>query len=225
MPKFSIEIDTDAKTCKKMVNGMEVDVDEMSLSKYTFNRSCDPCEGDQDKKVTEYYVSLSVEKDDHTIRQSYRWTEDESNEVSEIDYSEVASAEKNTKEDMEEKRYYLFDKYKKKVKASEGHKPTEAMKKAAAKGLEWRKEYKRGGTQVGVARARDISNGKSLSLDTVKRMKSYFARHEVDKQAEGFSPGEKGYPSAGKIAWLLWGGDAGKTWANKIVDQQEKKDK
>ena len=53
-------------------------------------------------------------------------------------------------------------------------------------------------------------------------MKSFFARHEVDKRAEGFSPGEKGYPSAGRIAWALWGGDAGQTWSNKKVDQLDR---
>lgn len=80
-------------------------------------------------------------------------------------------------------------------------------------GLAWRKEFNRGGTMVGVARARDIANGANLSVDTVKRMRSFFARHEVDKKAEGFRPGEKGYPSNGRIAWALWGGDAGKAWA------------
>jgi hypothetical protein len=48
-------------------------------------------------------------------------------------------------------------------------------------------------------------------------MVSYFARHEIDKEAEGFRPGENGYPSAGRIAWALWGGDAGRTWANAII--------
>ena len=92
--------------------------------------------------------------------------------------------------------------------------PNEGMKKEAALGLAWRKEFNRGGTMVGVARARDIKNGADLSLDTVKRMRSFFARHEVDKEAEGFRPGEKGYPSNGRIAWALWGGDAGKSWAS-----------
>lgn len=95
--------------------------------------------------------------------------------------------------------------------------PTDSMVKEAKLGLEWREEYGRGGTEVGVARARDISNRRELSIDTVRRMYSYFARHEVDKQAEGFSPGEEGYPSAGRIAWALWGGDPGQSWANKIV--------
>jgi len=96
------------------------------------------------------------------------------------------------------------------------------MVEEANRGLEWRKEFGRGGTSVGIARARDISNGKSLPLATVKRMKSFFARHEVDKKAEGFRPGEKGYPSNGRIAWALWGGDAGKSWSEKIVNQSER---
>lgn len=93
-------------------------------------------------------------------------------------------------------------------------KPTEAMAAEAARGLAWRDEFKRGGTLIGVARARDISNRKNLSPETIRRMVSYFARHEVDKQGEGFSPGEPGYPSAGRIAWALWGGDPGQSWAN-----------
>lgn len=90
--------------------------------------------------------------------------------------------------------------------------PTKSMIVEAEKGLKWRKEYKRGGTAVGVARARDIANGANLSDDTVKRMASYFARHEVDKKGQGFKAGEKGFPSAGRIAWALWGGDAGQKW-------------
>lgn len=96
----------------------------------------------------------------------------------------------------------------------------DAMVAEAKRGLEWRAEFGRGGTEVGVARARDISNRRNLTLDTVKRMASYFARHEIDKQAEGFSPGEDGYPSAGRIAWALWGGDAGKTWSANILEKE-----
>jgi len=108
---------------------------------------------------------------------------------------------------------------------SEGHKPTQGMVEEAKKGLAWRKEFGRGGTLIGIARARDIVNEKNLSLDTVKRMKSFFARHEVDKKAEGYRPGEKGYPSNGRIANALWGGDAGQTWANKIVEQANNEEK
>ncbi len=99
--------------------------------------------------------------------------------------------------------------------------PNEAMREEARRGLDWRREYGRGGTEVGIARARDISNGENLSMETVGRMSSYFARHEVDKEAEGFRPGEDGYPSNGRIAWALWGGDAGQSWANRIMDQED----
>jgi HK97 family phage portal protein len=102
------------------------------------------------------------------------------------------------------------------------YKPTAGMKAEAAKGLAWRKEHNRGGTAVGVARARDITNDRELSLDTVKRMHSFFARHEVDKKGKGFSPGEDGFPSAGRIAWALWGGDAGQSWARKITQSVDK---
>lgn len=97
------------------------------------------------------------------------------------------------------------------------NKPTDGMKTEAQRGLDWRSEFGRGGTEVGIARARDIVNGSNLSDDTVKRMYSFFSRHEVDKQAEGFRPGEDGYPSNGRIAWALWGGDAGYSWARDKV--------
>jgi hypothetical protein len=99
--------------------------------------------------------------------------------------------------------------------------PPQGAREEARKGLEWRHEYGRGGTAVGVARARDIANGKNLSPDTVTRMTSFFARHEVDKQGEGWSPGEDGFPSAGRIAWALWGGDPGRVWAEKVRRQIE----
>jgi len=97
--------------------------------------------------------------------------------------------------------------------------PPGGVRDEAAKGLAWRDEFNRGGTAVGVARARDLSNGTNISPDTAKRMVSYFARHEVDKQGEGWSPGEDGFPSAGRIAWALWGGDPGQAWASKLTRQ------
>lgn len=100
-------------------------------------------------------------------------------------------------------------------------KPTAEMADEAARGLAWREEYGRGGTEVGVARARDISNRRNLSEQTLIRMRSYFRRHEVDKDGEGFTEGEPGYPSAGRIAWALWGGDAGYQWAERKISQIE----
>ena len=102
--------------------------------------------------------------------------------------------------------------------------PPAGARAEAKRGLEWRREFGRGGTAVGVARARDIQNGVELSPDTLRRMRSFFARHEVDKQGTGFSPGEDGFPSNGRIAWALWGGDPGQTWANKVVNQMDSAD-
>lgn len=97
--------------------------------------------------------------------------------------------------------------------------PTDSMAQEAKRGLEWRKEFNRGGTIVGVTRANQLVNKEELSPRTVRRMHSYFSRHEVDKQGQGFSPGEDGYPSAGRIAWALWGGDPGQSWARAKVEQ------
>jgi len=102
--------------------------------------------------------------------------------------------------------------------------PTEAMAEEAQKGLDWRKEFGRGGTEVGVARARQLINRQEVSAETVRRMHSYFSRHEVDKEGEGFSAGEDGYPSAGRIAWALWGGDVGQSWARNKDRQLDKID-
>ena len=100
--------------------------------------------------------------------------------------------------------------------------PTQAMAEAAERGLAMRKEFNRGGTEVGVARAVQLVSRERLSPRTVRRMHSFFSRHEVDKRAEGFRQGEEGYPSAGKIAWLLWGGDAGQSWARRTVAKLDK---
>ena len=103
-------------------------------------------------------------------------------------------------------------------------KPTDSMASEAQRALDWRKEGNRGGTSVGVARAKQLINKQNLSPSTVKRMFSFFSRHEVDKQAQGFSPGEEGYPSPGRVAWGLWGGDAGFSWSRAKVNQMNRID-
>lgn len=97
--------------------------------------------------------------------------------------------------------------------------PTDGMASAARRALKWKKEGKRGGTRVGLARANQLANKEPLSSDTVLRMYSFFSRHEVDKKAEGFSSGEEGFPSPGRVAWDLWGGDAGASWSKQKRDQ------
>ena len=107
---------------------------------------------------------------------------------------------------------------------AETYRPTQGMAEEAKKGLEWRREHGRGGTRIGVTRANQLAKRENLTEETVKRMASFFARHEGNKKAEGFRPGEEGFPSAGRIAWALWGGDAGQTWANAIIERIEKKE-
>ncbi len=102
--------------------------------------------------------------------------------------------------------------------------PPAGVREEAAKGLAWRSEYGRGGTAVGVARGRDLSNGTTISPETARRMKAYFDRHEIDKQGEGWSPGEPGFPSNGRIAWALWGSDPGWAWSRKLVEQMNAAD-
>ncbi|AXV16107.1 hypothetical protein CYG48_10635 [Neorhizobium sp. SOG26] len=98
--------------------------------------------------------------------------------------------------------------------------PPVEVAEAAEKGLKLRAQYRRGGTMVGVARARDLKNRKNISEQTIRRMVSYFARHKVDKRAENFGDDEN--PSTGYIAWLLWGGDAGQKWAEQHKKAMEK---
>jgi len=105
------------------------------------------------------------------------------------------------------------------------YKPTDGMITAAKRGLEWRREYGRGGTAVGVARARDISNGKRLSEDTVKRMYSFFSRHANNKTKHYDEKKPDGGPTAWRIAWDLWGGNAGFTWSRGITELLKKEDK
>jgi hypothetical protein len=95
--------------------------------------------------------------------------------------------------------------------------PTDAMVQNAKRSLEVRASKppsQRGMTSVGIARARDIMNKRPLSVDSVKRMKAFFDRHEVDKKGETWSDKGKGWQ-----AWNGWGGDEGYSWATKIVER------
>jgi len=102
-----------------------------------------------------------------------------------------------------------------------GAKPTDGMKEEARRYRAWKEEGRKGGTDVAARRAGQILNGDELSDETIRTMSAWFARHEVDKQAEGFSPGEEGYPSPGRVAWAAWGGDPGKTWSDALVARMD----
>jgi len=100
--------------------------------------------------------------------------------------------------------------------------PTEGMREEAQRYKGWKSEGEKGGTEVAARRATQILSGNELSDDVIVAMSAWFARHEVDKKAEGFSPGEEGYPSPGRVAWAAWGGDAGKTWSDRIVESMDR---
>lgn len=89
----------------------------------------------------------------------------------------------------------------------------DSVKKAAQQGLNYRKKYNRGGTDVGIARARDLSNGRTISDDVIQRMVSFFQRHEKNIVPPSKKKHNDGGPTNGWIAALLWGGDEGYSWA------------
>jgi hypothetical protein len=104
------------------------------------------------------------------------------------------------------------------AEAKTTYSPPAGVASAAKRALKWIADGKAGSgfTSTGRSRAKQLASGKAVSRDTVARMKSYFARHEVDKKATGFNSGEEGYPSPGRVAWDAWGGNAGKSWVNGI---------
>jgi hypothetical protein len=109
------------------------------------------------------------------------------------------------------------------VEKAEGYTPTAGMKSAAARAIRWKEEGKAtgAGTPVGWGRARDIVAGRSMSLSVVKRMYSFFSRHEVDKKGKDFN--NTSNPSNGRIMWDAWGGDAGFSWSRGIATREADK--
>jgi hypothetical protein len=93
----------------------------------------------------------------------------------------------------------------------------------AKKALEWRKEHKRGGTSVGLNTARTLAKGGQIGIEKLRHIAKYFPRHEVDKKGKGWKPGQDNFPSNGRIAWALWGGDAAWRWSKAIVERENKK--
>ena len=105
--------------------------------------------------------------------------------------------------------------------AKEGYKPTSGMAAAARRAIKWKEQGKAtgAGTAVGWTRAGQLARGETLSLSTVKRMYSFFSRHEVDKKGKDFY--NTSNPSNGRIMWDAWGGDAGFSWSRKIVNREK----
>jgi hypothetical protein len=93
---------------------------------------------------------------------------------------------------------------------------------AAKKGLELREKFHRGGTSVGVHRAQQLAERRDVSFRDIVSISAYFARHAVDKASKSHEWGDETDPSAGYIAWLLWGGEAGRRWADGLKARMNK---
>lgn len=104
---------------------------------------------------------------------------------------------------------------------ADAFRPPQGVRDEAKKALEWMADGKAGSgfTDTGRKRAADLAAGNAVSEDVILRMYSFFKRHEVDKQATGFNFGEEGFPSAGRVAWSAWGGDAGFAWSSSIREK------
>ena len=109
------------------------------------------------------------------------------------------------------------------VSKAEGYSPPAGARSAARKAIKFKEDGKANGagTSVGWTRAGQLARGETISLSTVKRMYSYFSRHEVDKKGKDW--GNQANPSNGYIMWLAWGGDAGFSWSRKIVNSEKDK--
>jgi len=100
-----------------------------------------------------------------------------------------------------------------------------SVQSEAKRALAWHAEHHRGGTPVGMNTARTLARGGQIGIRKIRHIAKYFPRHEVDKKGKGYHPGEPNYPSNGRIAWALWGGDAAKSWASTIVERENRKAK
>lgn len=108
---------------------------------------------------------------------------------------------------------------------AEGFAPPKAVQAAARRGLELRKKHGKGGLTTqeagkqgigsGVARATSLANGQKVSEETLRKMSAFFSRHEKNKSG--------GEDDAGYIAWLLWGGDPGRSWARSTLKMIERR--
>jgi hypothetical protein len=101
--------------------------------------------------------------------------------------------------------------------------PPQGVQEEAKRALAWIEEGHAGAnfTSVGRTRASQLANGEAVSRDTIARMKSFLARHEVDSEGQGYKQGDKGYPSPGRVAYAAWGGKPAKAWVDKLFNQYD----
>lgn len=89
-----------------------------------------------------------------------------------------------------------------------------AVQQAATRALALRRQYGRGGTDVGMGTARRLARGGAVPFEFVKKVSEYFPRHAGDRLDDP--------TSNGSIAWGLWGGDAGRRWSEGVMARTKK---
>lgn len=100
-----------------------------------------------------------------------------------------------------------------------------AVKNAAKKALDWKEKYGKevdAGTPVGWKRANQLASGENISIDTITRMKAFFDRHDGNQTIDSKHKNEP-WKDNGHVAWLLWGGDPGRKWAEDKLKEIESK--
>ena len=97
-------------------------------------------------------------------------------------------------------------------------KPPKGVQRAFARGLELKDDYGgKGLVPDTINWARKLADGKPVTAEKARKMHGWFARHKVDKRPNWARP-----PTAGYVAWLLWGGDPGERWVGRLVRQLDK---
>ena len=95
--------------------------------------------------------------------------------------------------------------------------PPEYIQTAAQRALDVRKTLppsRRAGTNVGIARARDLARGADISMSTIRRMHSYLSRtQQAYKDAK--AAGKDIKTSKQILATGLWGGSRALAWVRK----------
>lgn len=91
-------------------------------------------------------------------------------------------------------------------------KPSQAMSNNAKRALRLRDkapQSRKGMTPVGLQRANQFSKRENVSMATVRRTFSFLSRAKTY-----YKPGQN---TPGTQAYLGWGGNAGLTWAKRIL--------
>lgn len=156
-------------------------------------------------------------------QEAIKEAEEEYEEEHEEEEYESEMESENSETETEDEDEYMMDDENEYAMTKASFSPPRGVQIEARRALAWIKEGHAGDgfTDVGRKRAADLARGASVSLDTIKRMKSFLARHAVDSQGKGWSPGQDGYPSPGRVAYAAWGGKPALSWVNKILRSAE----